>query len=270
MKYLFAVPAFIALATGGYLFGQSAWTIVSKYWRDHRDWRWGDLWSTDGAECALGACVVITALRALACAIALIVLGSLVSPAQARGSIIVCDQQGCRPSAVPAPIVKPGSKIERAIQSRNNVRITEPRSHHHHGGKVAKINRGLMGEALSPMHDYRAPLEACGYTVQYGSSGSDANNADVVIVHSMGTFGALNSNSKRIFVIDAPIWASGLRAPHSRTMNFPTAWHPRVYGAINVPIPGGHIGAPNQAKRHILAALGCGGGGKVRHAAVSR
>lgn len=124
--------------------------------------------------------------------------------------------------------------------------------------KVVKIRRGLLGEFLSPMGDYRAPLEACGYRVEYGSFWNAGGGADAEIAHSMAVFGALAGDSKRVFTIDAPIWSGGHQASNPRTANFPTAFHPSVHGAVNVPVKGGHIGAPDQAKRYILAMLGCG------------
>lgn len=185
----------------------------------------------------------------------LLLMVFVVAPAHARAAIIICDQQGCRQTAAPGPIVT-HPKIIRNIAMRPNVEASRPRKLY----RKAVIRRGLWGEFLSPMHDYRAPLEACGYRVEYASFWNSASGADVEITHSMATFGALNSDSKRVFTIDAPIWAGGfgLKARHPRTANFPTAAHPRVYGAVNVPIRGGHIGAPTQAKPYILSMLGCG------------
>lgn len=190
----------------------------------------------NGGKAGLGALIVAVGIKLL---LGLFLLVAVLTP-QAK-ALIVCDQQGCREVSAPA--------VKKAVAAKRIVAKS--------GRKIAKINRGLLGEVLSPMLDYRAPLEACGYEVRYGSQFSDANNADVVIGHSMGIFRALRSNSKRVFTIDIPFWAGEQVAPHEKTANFPTVGHPEVRGAINVRIPGGHIGAPNQAKKYILAILGC-------------
>ena len=255
---MWSILALGAILAGAALFIINALGAWDKYRSNLDTWSEMKAFVINVVTALGGGGLILIGLRVLVTTI-LLAAFILIAPSSARAE----------DNDVRYPVVQPmvmKGKIARHIASRANVEIARPVEVKRSGRKIAKINRGLMGEALSPMLDYRAPLEACGYQVQYGSSGSDPNNADVLIVHSMGTFGALASNSKRVFVIDAPIWASGLKARHSRTMNFPTAFHPRVYGAINVAIPGGHIGAPTQAKRHILAALGCGG--KARHAAV--
>jgi hypothetical protein len=235
-------------------------TAVSYGWRTYNQYKRG-LDTTDekkaivisGGKASLGLLILIVGIKLL---VGLFLLVAVLVPAASAAPIVVCDQQGCRQAVAPAPIVK-NAKVARNIAARPNVIASKPVRV---SGKrpLIKINRGLFGEALSPMLDYRAPLEACGYQVQYGSQFSSANDAYAVIGHSMGVFNALKSNTPRVFTIDVPFWAGTQTAPHAKTANFPTAGHPRVTGAVNVPIGGGHIGAPNQAKKYILAMLGCG------------
>lgn len=169
-----------------------------------------------------------------------------VTPAHA---VVECHQYlGCREVGAQAPIVT-NPKIARHIVSRENVRITH--------GKTAKILRGLGGTMLSPMTDYVAPLQACGYDVELLSWTDGPQTATVVIGHSMAMFPVLESHARARFVIDGPVWAGDQTTDHPRTANFPTPLHPRIHGAINVPIMSDHITAPQKAKRYILAMLGC-------------
>lgn len=125
--------------------------------------------------------------------------------------------------------------------------------------KTVVIIRGLAGEILSPMTDFADKVHAKGYRVRLASIYFEsASDADILIVHSMACFNGLNSRAKLIITIDCPIWAHMVlpRAPRgSRVTNFYTFGHPRIAGAVNVRISGGHVAAPTTAQRRILSLL---------------
>ena len=120
--------------------------------------------------------------------------------------------------------------------------------------KRAVVNHGLFGQLLSPMSALGQKLERKGYHVEIDGN---PNGADLAIAHSMSCFGALQSNARKIILIDCPIWAQGVlqkpRAPYC--VNFYTPGHPRIDGCTNVLIRATHIGAPRAAEKQILSLL---------------
>lgn len=120
--------------------------------------------------------------------------------------------------------------------------------------KRAVVNHGLFGQLLSPMVGLGQKLKRKGYHVEFDGN---PNGANLAIVHSMSCFGALQSNARKIILIDCPIWAQAA-LPKPRTpycVNFYTPGHPRINGCINVLIRTTHLGALRAAEKQILSLL---------------
>ncbi|KAB2881729.1 MAG: hypothetical protein F9K38_09430 [Pseudorhodoplanes sp.] len=120
--------------------------------------------------------------------------------------------------------------------------------------KRAVVNHGLLGQLLSPMVGLGQKLKRKGYHVEFDGN---PNGAELAVAHSMACFGVLQSNARKIILIDCPIWAQGaLQKPRTPyCVNFYTPGHPRIDGCINVLIRTTHIGAPRAAEKQILSLL---------------
>lgn len=127
--------------------------------------------------------------------------------------------------------------------------------------KTAVVVTGLFGEVLAPMHGIKADLRAKGYHVvprsSFGMIPVDTTGADLVVGHSMGCFSVQASRARNKAFIDCPFWSHGMFSARrgDRVLNVYTPMHPRVPGAVNVPVRTHHVDAPRLARPYIRQAL---------------